>query len=39
MLEEIRGVTLFAPVDAAFQNVSSLIGTLNSTQITDVLLK
>lgn len=39
MLEAIRGVTIFAPVNAAFANVTSLLGTLNATQITDVLLK
>ncbi|TKA53975.1 hypothetical protein B0A53_03254 [Rhodotorula sp. CCFEE 5036] len=38
MLEAIRGVTIFAPVNAAFANVTSLLGTLNATQITDVLL-
>lgn len=39
MLEEIRGITVFAPVNAAFANVTSLLSQLNATQITDVLLK
>lgn len=39
MLEAIRGITVFAPVNAAFANVTTLLGTLNATQITDVLLK
>ncbi|GAA5988918.1 hypothetical protein JCM10908_006229 [Rhodotorula pacifica] len=37
-LEATRGITVFAPVNAAFANVTSLLGTLNATQITDVLL-
>lgn len=39
MLEAIRGITVFAPVNAAFANVTDLLSTLNATQITDVLLK
>lgn len=38
-LASTRGITVFAPVNSAFQSAMSLIGTLNNTQITDVLLK
>ncbi|KAK4048752.1 hypothetical protein OIV83_004518 [Microbotryomycetes sp. JL201] len=38
MLEEARGITVFAPNDQAFGNVQSLIGQLNQTAIANVLL-
>ncbi|BGP00669.1 hypothetical protein NBRC10513v2_006464 [Rhodotorula toruloides] len=37
-LASARGVTIFAPVNAAFQAAMSAIGQLNQTQIADVLL-
>lgn len=38
-LASARGITVFAPVDSAFQAAMSMIGQLNQTQIADVLLK
>ncbi|GAA5902578.1 uncharacterized protein JCM6883_007172 [Sporobolomyces salmoneus] len=37
-LTEARGITVFAPVNSAFEAASSLIGTLNDTTIANVLL-
>ncbi|GAA6039298.1 hypothetical protein NBRC10512_001164 [Rhodotorula toruloides] len=37
-LASARGITVFAPVDSAFQAAMSMIGQLNQTQIADVLL-
>ena len=36
---QVSRYEVLAPVNAAFANVTSLLGTLNATQITDVLLK
>ena len=38
-LSEQEGLTLFAPVNSAFESAMSLIGTLNDTTIANVLLK
>ncbi|GAA6026292.1 hypothetical protein JCM11491_002508, partial [Sporobolomyces phaffii] len=37
-LTSAKGITVFAPVNSAFESAASLIGTLNQTAIADVLL-
>ncbi|GAA6016375.1 hypothetical protein JCM11491_002390, partial [Sporobolomyces phaffii] len=37
-LTSTKGITVFAPVNSAFESAASLIGTLNQTAIADVLL-
>ncbi|GAA5998943.1 hypothetical protein JCM5350_008103 [Sporobolomyces pararoseus] len=37
-LTQAKGITVFAPVNSAFEAASSLIGTLNETTIANVLL-
>lgn len=37
-LTQAKGITVFAPVNSAFESAASLIGTLNETTIANVLL-
>ncbi|GAA5937797.1 uncharacterized protein JCM15063_002121 [Sporobolomyces koalae] len=37
-LSETKGITVFAPVNSAFENAASLLGQLNQTTIANVLL-
>lgn len=36
-LESARGITIFAPIDSAFESIASVIPTLNATQISTIL--